>query len=33
MGLGMKFQNLIMEYRAKYEKVIQEDGTHDDIEY
>ncbi len=33
MGTGMKFQNLIMEYRAKYEKIIKEDGTHDDIEY
>jgi hypothetical protein len=33
MGLGMKFQNHIMEYRAKYEKIIQEDGTHDDIKF
>ena len=33
MGLGMKFQNCIMEYRAKYEKIIQEDGTHDDIKF
>ena len=33
MGTGVKFQNLMMEYRAKYEKVIQEDGTHDDIEF
>jgi len=33
MGLGMKFQNSIMEYRAKYEKIIQNDGTHDDLQY
>ncbi|MBN8584103.1 MAG: hypothetical protein J0M37_03345 [Ignavibacteria bacterium] len=33
MGLGMKFQNLMMEYRAKYEKIIQDDGTHDDIKF
>ncbi len=33
MGLGMKLQNLIMEYRAKYEKIIQNDGTHDDLQY
>lgn len=33
MGTGMKFQNLMMEYRAKYEKIIKEDGTHDDIEF
>ncbi len=33
MGVGMKFQNLTMEYRAKYEKIIQEDGTRDDIKF
>ena len=33
MGIGMKFQNLMMEYRAKYEKIIKEDGTHDDIAF
>lgn len=33
MNLGMKFQNYIMEYRAKYEKIINEDGTHDDIQF
>lgn len=33
LGLGMKFQNLMMEYRAKYEKIIQNDSTHDDLQY
>ncbi len=33
MTLGMKFQNVLMEYRTKYEKQIKEDGTHDDLEY
>ncbi|MCC6865575.1 MAG: hypothetical protein IT280_05385 [Ignavibacteria bacterium] len=33
LGIGMKFQNLMMEYRSKYEKIIQNDGTHDDIQY
>jgi hypothetical protein len=33
MSTGVKFQNLLMEYRAKYEKQIKEDGTHDDIEF
>ncbi len=33
MGTGIKFQNLLMEYRTKYEKIIKDDGTHDDIEY
>ncbi len=33
MGVGIKFQNALMEYRAKYEKQIKEDGTHDDIQF
>lgn len=33
LGLGVKFQNILMEYRAKYEKQIKEDGTHDDIAF
>lgn len=33
MGIGVKFNNLMMEYRAKYEKIIQNDGTHDDINF
>lgn len=33
MGVGMRFQTLTEEYRAKYEKVIKEDGTHDDIKF
>jgi hypothetical protein len=33
MGTGMKFQEHLMHYRTKYEKLINEDGTHDDIEF
>ncbi len=33
LGVGTRFQTLMMEYREKYEKVIREDGTHDDIEF
>jgi hypothetical protein len=33
LGIGMKFQTVMMEHRAKYEKIIQNDGTHNDIEF
>jgi hypothetical protein len=33
LTLGIKFQNLTMEYRSKYEKIVNEKVTHNDIEF
>lgn len=33
MGVGMRFQNAMMEYKKKYEEQVKNDGTHDDIQF
>lgn len=32
-GTGMRFQSLLMEYRGKYEKAVNEGGAHRDIQF